>query len=144
MRWCLDMKRQCLQVLGLTGMVLLSGCSASESGVDAVSLEPPAGAYAWTPITKGIDRSEITLSLVQGGAYVINAQCGGEEGAGFTVDVSYEDGTYIASYQLQCPQQINESLGVTRGERVTMAVSALDGKDLPSHNSYASILGEGE
>ena len=138
------MKRQRLQMLGLAGMMLLSGCSASESGDDAVSLEPPADAYAWTPMTKGFDRSEITLSLGQGRAYSISAQCGGEEGTGFTVDLSYEDGTSIASYQLQCPQQINESLGVTRDERVTMAVSALDGKDLPTHNSYASILGEGE
>ncbi|WP_237198864.1 hypothetical protein [Rothia nasimurium] len=138
------MKRQCLQVIGLAGIMLLSGCSASESGVDAVNLEPPAGAYAWTPITKGFDHSEITLSLVQGRAYVINAQCGGEEGAGFIIDVSYEDGTSIASYQLQCPQHINESLGVTRDERVTMAVSALGGKDLPTHNSYAAILGESE
>lgn len=138
------MKQQRLQTLVLTGMVLLSGCSASKSGVDAVSLEPPADAYAWTPITEGFDRSEITLPLVQGRAYVIDAQCGGEEGAGFAVDVSYEDGTSIVSYQLQCPQHINESLGVTRDERVTMAVSALDGKDLPAHNSYASILGEDE
>ena len=138
------MKRQRLQMLGLAGIILLSGCSASESGVDAVSVEPPAGAYAWTPITEGFDRSEITLSLVQGRGYVIDAQCGGEGDVGFTVDVSYEDGTSIASYQLQCPQHINESLGVTRDGRVTMAVYALDGKDLPTHNSYASILGEGE
>ncbi|MGV3149309.1 hypothetical protein [Rothia sp. 11273D007AR] len=138
------MKRQRLQVLLLAGAMLLSGCSATKPSIDSVSLEPPADAYVWTPITEGFDRSEITLSLVQGRAYVINAQCGGEEGTGFAIDVLHEDGTSIASYQLQCPQQINESLGVTRDEQVTMAVSSLDGKDLPTHNSYASILGEGE
>ena len=138
------MKQKCLQALVLTGLMLLSGCSTSGSGVATLNLEPPTDAYAWTPIVEGFDRSEITLSLVQGRAYVINAQCGGEEGSGFAIDVSYEDGTYIASYQLQCPQHINESLDVTRDERVTMAVYALDGKDLPTHNSHASILGEDE
>ena len=134
------MKQRRVLAFLVAGVCWVSGCSAVNPSIDPNSVEPPSHALTWTSLTEGFGNSEGTIPLDSETTYAVYARCGGEHGAGFTVDVSYEDGTSIANYQLQCPQEINEPFEVSGNQLVTMKVFPMDKQSTPTYNSYASIV----